>query len=257
MSPSPAPFVWYELMTTDAIAAEKFYKDVVGWKAQDMSQGDMKYTGLLAADTPVAGLMTLPKDACDAGAKPGWTGYIGVDDVDATAGRATKAGGKIHVPPTGIPNVGRFAMVADPQGTVFCLFKPNGDMPRPAADPNTAGTVGWHELYAVDGEKAFPFYAELFGWTKAEAMDMGAMGVYQLFAAGGAPIGGMMTRPPGVPASFWNYYFQVDGIGGAMERLKAGGGRVINGPMEVPGGNWIVQGLDPQGAMFSLLSPHA
>jgi uncharacterized protein len=86
---------------------------------------------------------------------------------------------------------------------------------------------------------------------------MGAMGVYQLFAAGGAPIGGMMTRPPGVPASFWNYYFQVDGIGGAMERLKAGGGRVINGPMEVPGGNWIVQGLDPQGAMFSLLSPHA
>ena len=91
MSQSPAPFVWYELMTTDAAAAEKFYKDVVGWKAQDMSQGDMKYTGLLAADMPVAGLMTLPKDACDAGAKPGWTGYIGVDDVDTTAGRVTKA----------------------------------------------------------------------------------------------------------------------------------------------------------------------
>ena len=196
MPPSPAPFVWYELMTTDASAAEKFYKDVVGWKAQDMSQGDMKYTALLAAGMPVAGLMTLPKDACDAGAKPGWTGYIGVDDVDATAARVTKAGGKIHVPPTDIPNVGRFAMMADPQGTVFCLFKPDGDMPRPAADPNTPGLVGWHELYALDGEKAFPFYAELFGWTKAEAMDMGAMGVYQLFAAGGPPIGGMMTKPP-------------------------------------------------------------
>jgi uncharacterized protein len=254
---SPAPFVWYELMTTDASAAEKFYKDVVGWKAQDMSQGDMKYTGLLAVGMPVAGLMTLPKDACDAGAKPGWTGYIGVDDVDATAARVTKAGGKIHVPPTDIPNVGRFAMMADPQGTVFCLFKPDGDMPRPAADPNTPGLVGWHELYALDGEKAFPFYAELFGWTKAEAMDMGAMGVYQLFAAGGAPIGGMMTMPTGVPAPFWNYYFQVNGIGAAMERLKAGGGSVVNGPMEVPGGNWIVQGLDPQGEMFSLLSAHA
>jgi predicted enzyme related to lactoylglutathione lyase len=148
-------------------------------------------------------------------------------------------------------------MVADPQGAVFCLFKPDGDMSRPAADPNTVGIVGWHELYAVDGEQAFAFYTDLFGWTKAEAMDMGAMGVYQLFAAGGAPIGGMMTKPPGVPVPLWNYYFQVDGIGAAMERLRVGGGTVINGPMEVPGGNWIVQGLDPQGATFSLLSAHA
>ena len=138
MPPSPAPFVWYELMTTDASAAEKFYKDVVGWKAQDMSQGDMKYTGLLAAGMPVAGLMTLPKDACAAGAKPGWTGYIGVDDVDATAARVTKAGGKIHVPPTDIPNVGRFAMMADPQGAVFCLFKPRRRHAAPGGRPEHA-----------------------------------------------------------------------------------------------------------------------
>ena len=130
-------------------------------------------------------------------------------------------------------------------------------MTRPGADPAKPGIVGWHELYAIDGQKAFGFYADLFGWTKVEAMDMGAMGVYQIFAAGGPPIGGMMTKPPGVPVSFWNYYFQVDGIGAAMERLKAAGGSVINGPMEVPGGSWIVQGLDPQGAMFSLVSPQA
>ena len=125
MPQSPAPFVWYELMTSDAAAAEKFYKTVVGWKTQDMSQGDMKYTGLLAGDAPVAGLMTLPKEACAAGAKPGWIGYIGVDDVDATAGRVTKAGGRIHVPPTDIPNVGRFSVVADPQGAVFAVIKMN------------------------------------------------------------------------------------------------------------------------------------
>ena len=152
MPQSPAPFVWYELMTSDAAAAEKFYKTVVGWKTQDMSQGDMKYTGLLAGDAPVAGLMTLPKEACAAGAKPGWIGYIGVDDVDATAGRVTKAGGRIHVPPTDIPNVGRFATVADPQGTAFCLFKPAAEMTRPAADPAKPGIVGWHELYAIDGQ---------------------------------------------------------------------------------------------------------
>jgi predicted enzyme related to lactoylglutathione lyase len=257
MPTSPAQFVWYELMTTDAKAAESFYRKVVGWNVQDASQGDMKYTALLAGDAPVAGLMTLPKEACDAGARPGWLGYVGVDDVDAYAGRVTKAGGKIHVPPTDIPNIGRFAVVADPQGVTFNLFKPSADMSRPAADPAKPGIVGWHELLAVDGEKAFAFYADLFGWTKAEAIDMGVMGRYQLFAAGGAPIGGMMTKPAGVPAPFWTYYFQVDGIGAAMERLKAGGGTVINGPMQVPGGSWIVQGLDPQNAMFSLVSPQA
>ena len=83
MPASPAQFVWYELMTSDAKAAESFYRKVVGWNAQDASQGDMKYTALLAGEAPVAGLMTLPKEACDAGAQPGWLGYIGVDDVDA------------------------------------------------------------------------------------------------------------------------------------------------------------------------------
>jgi uncharacterized protein len=160
----------------------------------------------------------------------------------------------VHVPPTDIPNIGRFAMVADPQGAVFNLFKPVSDMPPPPPDPATPGLVGWHELMAADGEKAFAFYADLFGWTKDEAIDMGAMGRYQLFAAGGAAIGGMMTKPADVPAPFWGYYFQVDAIGAALERLKAASGKVINGPMEVPGGSWIVQGVDPQGAMFSLVS---
>lgn len=253
----PNNFVWYELMTSDAKAAEGFYRKVVGWKAQDSGQTGMDYTLLLAGDVPIAGLMALPKEACDAGAKPGWSGYVGVDDVDAYVERITKAGGKVHVPPTDIPNVGRFAMVADPQGAVFCLFKPLSDMPRPPADPATAGTVGWHELMATDGAKAFDFYADLFGWTKDEAIDMGAMGRYQLFAAGSTAIGGMMTKPAEVPMPFWTYYFHVDAIGAALERLKAEGGRVINGPMEVPGGDWIVQAVDPQGAMFSLVSRKA
>jgi len=255
---APSTFVWYELMTTDAKAAEDFYRKVVGWSTQDAGQPGMAYTLLVAGQTPTAGLMTLPKEACDQGARPGWLGYIGVDDVDAYANRVAKAGGKVHVPPTDIPNIGRFAMVADPQGVTFNLFTPVSDMPRPA-DGNTTspGFVGWHELLALDGEKAFDFYSGLFGWTKAEAIDMGAMGRYQLFAAGGAPIGGMMTKPAEAPMPFWNYYFQVDGIGAALERLKGGGGTVINGPMQVPGDSWIVQGLDPQGAMFSLVSGNA
>jgi predicted enzyme related to lactoylglutathione lyase len=253
----PNNFVWYELMTTDAEAAESFYRKVVGWDAQDSGQAGMNYTLLLTGGVPTAGLMSLPKEACDAGAKPGWTGYVGVDDVDAYAGRVTEAGGAVHVPPTDIPNVGRFAMVADPQGAVFCLFKGQSEMPRSASNPNKPGLIGWHELMAVDGAKAFDFYAGLFGWTKDEAIDMGTMGRYQLFAAGGPAIGGMMNKMAEMPVPFWSYYFQVDSVGAALERLKTAGGKVINGPMEVPGGSWIVQGFDPQGAMFSLVSPKA
>jgi predicted enzyme related to lactoylglutathione lyase len=110
---------------------------------------------------------------------------------------------------------------------------------------------------AANGEKAFAFYSDLFGWAKDEALDMGAMGRYQLFNAGGPPIGGMMTKPAEMPAPFWSYYFRVDAIGAALERLKKEGGQVINGPMEVPGDDWIVQGIDPQGAMFSLVSRKA
>lgn len=247
-------FVWYELMTTDAKAAEAFYTRVVGWTAAPVDQPGMDYTILKAADANAAGLMTLPKEACDAGARPGWMGYVGVDDLDAMLARLAKAGGSVHRPATPIPGIGSFAVVADPQGAVFCLFQPGG--PGPAAPaPNTPGSIGWHELMAGDGEKAFDFYAGLFGWTRDVAMDMGPMGKYQLFAVDGQAIGGMMTKPAEVPMPFWGYYWRVDAIGSALERLKAGGAQVVNGPMEVPGGDWIVQAMDPQGAMFALVGP--
>jgi predicted enzyme related to lactoylglutathione lyase len=250
-------FVWYELMTTDAAAAETFYKDVIGWNAQDAGYPDFRYTLLSVGDTQVAGLMTLPKEACDAGAKPAWMGYVAVDDVDDYTARVMKAGGMVHRAPADIPGVGRFAIVADPQGAVIVLFKGTGtSAPAPA---NTPGFAGWRELLATDGAAAFEFYSELFGWTKGDAVDIGPMGIYQLFAMadGGEPIGGIMTKPPDVPAPFWIYYFQVDGIEAAVARINAAGGTVINGPMEVPGGSWIVQVLDPQGAMFALVSAKA
>jgi predicted enzyme related to lactoylglutathione lyase len=242
-------------MTTDASAAETFYKSVIGWNAQDAGHAD--YTLLSVGDTQVAGLMTLPQEACDAGAKPGWMGYVAVDDVDEYAARVTKAGGTVHRAPADIPGVGRFSVVADPQGAVIVLFKGTGTSPPAPAD--TPGYAGWRELYAADGAAAFAFYSEMLGWTKGDAMDMGPMGIYQLFktSAGGESIGGIMTKPPNIPAPFWTYYFQVDGIQAAAARITAAGGSVINGPMEVPGGSWVVQALDPQGAMFALVSAKA
>jgi predicted enzyme related to lactoylglutathione lyase len=253
----PKPrFVWYELMTSDQDAAEAFYGAVVGWKMADAGQPGMRYTILSAGDRAMGGLMALPAEACAAGARPGWLGYIGVPDTDGAAKRIVEAGGSIRRAPENIPNVGRFAVVADPGGAVFQLLTP---LPRedapPAAEPTTPGLVSWHELYASIGqEAAFAFYSGHFGWETAELMDMGPMGKYRIFAADGVPMGGMMDKPENVPASAWAFYVNVDGLDAAVKRIEANGGQVLMGPHEVPGGSWIVRAVDPQGAAFALVS---
>jgi len=249
-------FVWYELMTSDIAGAERFYRSVVGWSAADAGMPGMTYVLLSAGGTAVAGLMTLPDEVRQAGGRPGWLGYITVDDVDADAAAVAAAGGTVHRAADDIPGVGRFAVVADPQGTVFALFKGASEGPPPAPR-GTPGHAGWHELLATDGASAFDFYGPLFGWRKDEALDMGPIGTYQLFKprAGDDAIGGMMTKPKECPGPLWNFYFNVPAIDAAVERVTAAGGQIVNGPMEVPGGAWIVQGIDPQGAMFSLVAP--
>ena len=255
LAPKPAAkFVWYDVMTTDTKAAETFYKAIIGWTAADSGMPGTNYTLLSAGATMVGGLMPIPEDARKAGVKPAWMGYIGVDDVDAFAQKVKKAGGVIHKDPADIPGVGRFAVVADPHGAGFMLFKPNADQQAAPAAPGTLSHIGWHELYAANGDSAWAFYSELFGWTKAMAVDMGGMGTYQTFAAGDAPVGGMMTKPPHVSAPGWLFYFNVDAIDAAIERVKANDGEVLHGPMQVPGDSWIAQCRDPQGAMFAMVS---
>jgi predicted enzyme related to lactoylglutathione lyase len=253
MSTSPDAFVWYELMTTDMDAAETFYRAVIGWDAQDSGQPDMRYTIMSAGDNMVAGLMLLPAEVSAAGGRPGWLGYIGTDDVDAATQRVSQAGGAVHRAPADIPGVGRFSVVADPQGAGFMLFTPAGEDNSPAP-AGTAGHVGWRELYASDWPSAFDFYAAQFGWTKADAVDMGPMGAYQLFAAGGDPIGGMMNKPDGIPSPVWQFYFNVPEADAAVARVTDKGGRILTGPLQVPGGSWIMQCVDPQGAMFALVA---
>lgn len=250
-------FIWYELMTTDPLAAEAFYRAVVGWEMADAGQPGMRYTVLSAGKRGVGGLMALPAEACEAGAKPGWTGYIGVADTDAVAKQIVESGGSIHRGPDDIPDVGRFAVVADPGGAVFMLLTPLPREVRPEPlELMASGHVGWHELYAGNGqEAAFAFYSAHFGWETIDTLDMGAMGKYRIFGAEGVPFGGMMDKPAEAPASAWAFYVNVEGIDAAVSRINANGGRVLMGPHEVPGGRWIVQAHDPQGASFALVSP--
>jgi predicted enzyme related to lactoylglutathione lyase len=255
MASQEGNFVWYELMTNDPAAAEAFYKKVNGWTTEVFGGPDSKYTILNAGGVGIGGLMELPEEARKNGARPAWVGYVHVEDVDAKADEVKKKGGAVHRAPDDIPGVGRFAVVADPQGAAFLLFKNAGGPDRPAVAPGTPGHVGWHELHATERESAFAFYAGLFGWTKGEAHDMGPVGVYQLFATGGLPVGGMMTKMEGMPRPFWLYYFNVDSIDAAVGRVTDAGGKVMNGPQQVPGGIWIAQCTDSQGAMFALVGP--
>ncbi|WP_334162279.1 VOC family protein [Phenylobacterium sp.] len=246
-------FIWCELMTPDVAAAKAFYVQLLGWSLEEMTGGDMTYT--LAGPGPaIAGMMELPDDLKAAGVPPNWTGYVDVDDVDAAAEKAKQLGGSVQVPPTDIPDIGRFAVIADPGGAVISIMTPapmEGGAPMPT--PGSPGTAGWRELYAADLESAFSFYSALFGWRKDDDVDMGPMGVYRLFANQDGQVGGMMTKPADFPVPAWLYYFVVDDIDAGATRVKAGGGQVLNGPMEVPGGDWIVQAADPQGAMFALM----
>lgn len=251
-------FVWYELLTTDPDGAESFYPAVLGWGTDDFDvpvEGMPPYRMWTVGEAPMGGMMELPAEAQADGAPPHWLGHIATPDADATAARAEELGGGVLMGPHTIPTVGRFAVLRDPYGGVFSAYTPDGEAPGHEAQPNV-GEVAWHELMTDDHEGAFAFYSDLFGWEKGEPMDMGEMGIYQIVERNGVPLGGIMNRPPEVPAS-WLYYVHVSDIDKTVADVSANGGQLLNGPMEVPGGGRVAQCMDPQGAAFALYQPGA
>jgi uncharacterized protein len=249
-------FFWYDVMTTDTQAAAKFYGDVVGWGVQKADADGKEYSIFTVNGQGVAGLMPIPPEVRDQGVPPAWMGYVAVDDVDAAVEKLKREGGTLHKGPITVSGIIRFAVVSDPQGAGFLIAKGLSDEAPPPLPAGTPGTIGWRELYAGEGQSAFDFYQKMFGWTKAGTHDMGPMGgIYQLFATGAEPAGGMMTKPAAVPRPFWGYYFNVSAIDAAAERVKTAGGKVVNGPHEVPGPMYILQCTDPQGAYFALVAP--
>jgi predicted enzyme related to lactoylglutathione lyase len=247
-------FCWVELLTSDVEAAQAFYGEVIGWTCAAPGRAERDYRIFFSDGNAAAGLICLPDEAKAEGARPSWFGYIATPDVDAQAAAIVAAGGRLYREPETLPKIGRFAVVADPQGAPFALWTDLSGVKAPALAPMTIGHVGWHELYADDVDKAFAFYAERFGWTKVEDMPHGDLGVYRIFATGAEAVGGMMQRPEHMPQSFWNYYFTVAALDETLEKVAKAGGKTVFGPMEVPGGAWIAQCFDPQGAFFSLLA---
>lgn len=245
-------FCWYDLMTTDIAAAVAFYKPVMGWSVDDWQAkgGAMPYAHVQTDQGPLGGITLLPAEVKAMGVPPHWTGYVEVDDVDATAAKAVALGGKLYMA-MDLPGTGRFATIADPDGAAIALFKPEKD--EPLRDASRPGEFNWRELTTTDNQAAFAFYQALFGWQKQGEMDMGAMGTYLLYGMDGKSFGGMMNRPKEMPVSAWCYYVMVADLDAALAQATATGGKLQAGPMPVPGPARIVHLLDPQGAFFALV----
>ena len=249
-NPNNGHFVWHEHLTNDPKAAIDFYGDVVGWKTQPFAEGG-DYVMWVGGQGPLGGVMKLPREAAEMGAPPHWMAHVQVENVDATAALAKKLGGKVYKEPTDIPTVGRFAIVGDPQGAPLSVFKPIGAMAL--HDLSKEGEFCWNELLTSDSAAAFKFYSEIFGWKIAEEMDMGPMGTYRVFGVGDKRVGGMMTMPKGAPMPpMWLYYASTPDLDAAIGRATSRGAKMMNGPMEVPGGARIAQLIDPQGAAIAL-----
>src|SRR5262252_595552 len=246
-------FLWHELMTTDPKAASAFYRKVVGWKTEGWP-ADPSYNMFVAPSGAVAGYMLLPEEAQRMGAPPTWLTYIGTPDVDQTASRAEDLGGEILKQPDDIPNVGRFAVLRDPHEAVFAVFTPSMEG-QPKNTPEM-GEFSWHELATTEPTDALEFYRALFAWEKTDAMEMGPeLGTYQMFGIGGIAMGGIYRKTPDMPAPpNWLPYAMVIDSKKAAGAVKNTGGQILNGPMEVPGGDWIVVCMDPQGAAFAVHS---
>jgi predicted enzyme related to lactoylglutathione lyase len=255
--PNPhGSFIWYELLTKDPKAAKAFYDDVVGWNIDaEAPPGGMDYRMIVAHDGNVGGVMGLNAEMLAGGAQPVWLGYFGVNDVDASVASIVAAGGQVHLPAFDIPDIGRLAMVTDPQGVPFYVMRGSSDESSTAYQRTGLGHVSWNELLTPDDAAALAFYDAQFNIKKTGAMPMGEMGDYSFIAHGDDPqIGAVMKTPPGAKSG-WSFYFRVPDIDAAKAKIEARGGTVRQGPMEVPGGEWVLNATDPEGVVFGLVAP--
>ena len=262
MGGSTGGFIWYELMTPDPAAAKRFYDAVVGWDiAENSVAPGIEYRMIGRSDGGNAGgVLTLNDEMRGNGARPVWLGYIHVADVDSAVLGIEADGGTVMMPPWDQPGVGRLALVTDPDGAPFYLMDPIPPEDDPDAKSDVFSVdepqhVRWNELSADNPDRAIDFYKKHFGWDQEGEMDMGEMGKYRFVQHDGIGIGAVMPRMPQMPVSLWTYYVGVDDIDRAASAITDGGGQVLNGPMDIPGGEYALNAMDPQGAAFGLVGP--
>ncbi len=243
--------VWHDLATTNPDAAKSFYTQIAPWQTKVWDEDANDYTMWMLAEKPIGGVANLSDDVGASAPQSHWLAYASVYDVDACLRQVQSLGGKVVVSPKEIPSIGCWAVIADPQGATIGVYEPDNVSPARPAAPGI-GEFSWHELATADYKAAADFYRAVFKWETVSDYDMGEMGVYHMFGQNGDTYGGMFNRRPDMPPPSWLSYVRVEGVKPVADKVKDLGGTVFNGPMEVPGGDWIAQCIDPQGAAFAL-----
>jgi predicted enzyme related to lactoylglutathione lyase len=244
--------IWYELLTDDPAKIAPFYKAVMDWTVAAHSgpgATGMDYRMMERAGGGFAGgVMTLNDEMNAGGARPGWLIYFGVDDVDASLVKAQALGASVHMPATTMEGVGRMAMLADPQGASFYLMRGHMEGDSDVFSGMTPGGCCWNELSTSDVPAAVRFYGSLLGYGTDNFMPMGGDAKYVFIEIEGQAIGAIGPCQARAPTA-WLPYFRVAGtIDAAKDAVEANAGKMAMGPMEVPGGDWIIIASDPAGA---------
>jgi uncharacterized protein len=248
----PGSFCWVDFAAPDQEAAKKFYSDIFGWTANDMTmQQGGTYSMMQKNGQNVGAIMQMPPG--HEGVPPHWNSYIAVDNLDATVSKAASLGASIAMPPMDVPEAGRMAAVQDPSGANVFFWQPGKH--KGADLVGDTGSVCWQELVTKDTSAAKSFYSGLLGW-KADEMPMPGMN-YTIFKNGDTQTVGMFAIDPSwgpVPPN-WMVYFAVDNCDATLEQIKSLGGKVLMGPNDVPTVGRFATCQDSQGGAFAILQP--
>ena len=238
-------FVWHEHVSTEPAKAQEFFKQLLGWEYTVFQTGDVDYTIIQVGGQGHGGFPPVPE-----GTPSHWVGNVQVENVDETAGKVTSAGGSVIVGPMDIPDVGRYAVIRDPQGGIIAAFQPTSD------GPMGQGVFVWDELGATDLEGSERFYGEVFGWTtKDMGSDFGGYKIFQRDPDDQQGVGGLMANPDSSTPTNWHPYVAVDDVDATTEKAKELGGSALMEPMDVPTVGRISVIADSTGAVLGLIKP--
>lgn len=249
----PGKFVWFELVATDAKKAQAFYENLLGWKTVPFPMGNSTYDMIYASDTAdsMIGGYTRPRKD---GRPSHWISYVSVNDVDATVKAAAANGGSVVDAPFDIPNVGRTARIAGPDGAEICLLK-NAKGSDPADGPAQPGRFFWNELHTADPQTALSFCARVLGFSH-RPMDMGSGNVYHILSEGGVDRGGVTGHLPKGMQSHWLPYVFVVDPDTTIERARKYGASIPMPPETIPGVGRFGVLQDPTGAVLAVMKPN-
>lgn len=248
-------FCWYELGTRDIAAARKFYMELMQWETVSHEMGESGIYYIFQSQGMDVGAGYQMSGPQFEGVPPHWMPYLWADDVDATAQKMAELGAAILYPPTDMPNIGRMAMIRDPQGAHFALYT-GREYPGAARMAPKPGFFCWTELMTTDTTAARSFYGKTLGWTFKEA-PLGPDQVYTVYKIEKKNVAGMMElRGPqfeGIPPH-WNSYLSVVDCDASMGRAVQLGATLCVPPQDVPGTGRFAVLQDPTGAAFAIIA---